>query len=74
MQPQTMRPYIRILLIILAIGGLTLTIVPSFLNWQGITGPRQVNSMMVAGTVLWFGAATLLFVKKEKTGDRTPDK
>ena len=55
----------RTFLVILAVGGLMLTLVPSLLNWQGITGPEKVNGMMLAGTVMWFFSASFLFGKKE---------
>jgi hypothetical protein len=46
---------------IIAISGLLLTIVPSFLNWQGIIEPASVNNLMLAGTILWFVPAVFLF-------------
>jgi hypothetical protein len=64
MQSQTSGSSIRILMIILAVSGLLLTLVPSFLNWQGIIGPEHVNKLMVAGTILWFVPAGFLFLKK----------
>jgi hypothetical protein len=65
MQTETKHPYLRILLIIIAVGGLLLTLVPSFLNWQGIIGHQQVNNLMLAGTIIWFVSAIFLFVKKD---------
>jgi hypothetical protein len=54
------------ILVIIAISGLLLTIVPSFLNWQGIIGPELVNNLMLAGTVLWFIPAIFLFGLKSE--------
>jgi hypothetical protein len=51
----------KTILIIIAISGLLLTIVPSFLNWQGIIQPVLVNNLMLAGTILWFVPAIFLF-------------
>ncbi|MGF1586245.1 MAG: hypothetical protein ACFCUM_13045 [Bacteroidales bacterium] len=51
----------KTILIIIAISGLLLTIVPSFLNWQGIIQPALVNNLMLAGTILWFVPAVFLF-------------
>ena len=64
-QTQPVKHYLRVILIITAIGGLLLTLVPSFLNWQGIIGPQQVNNLMLAGTIIWFASAIFLFVKKD---------
>jgi hypothetical protein len=54
----------RILLITAAVTGLLLTLVPSFLNWQGIIEPGPVNNIMLAGTIIWFSSAGFLFAKK----------
>jgi hypothetical protein len=51
----------KTILIIIAVSGLLLTIVPSFLNWQGIIEPALVNNLMMAGTILWFVPAVFLF-------------
>ena len=67
MQTRSTKQNLRIFLVIMACCGLALTLVPSVLNWQGITGPEQVNRMMLAGTIIWFVSATFLFVKKSES-------
>lgn len=57
------------LLAAIAIAGLLITLVPSFLNWQGIIGPERVNTLMVWGTIIWFVPAIFLFGKKPETTD-----
>jgi hypothetical protein len=56
----------NIVLTVIAAAGFLLTLVPSFLNWQGITGPERVNTLMIIGTVLWFGSASFLLGRKQK--------
>lgn len=65
MGSQPIKPRLRITFIIIAAAGLILTLMPSFLNWQGVIGPEKVNNLMVAGTILWFGSAIFIFVKKD---------
>ncbi len=67
MQTRSIKHKLRVFLLIMAFCGLALTLVPSILNWQGITGPEQVNSLMLAGTIIWFVAATFLFVNKSES-------
>jgi hypothetical protein len=55
----------RILLIIGAIAGLLLTLIPSVMNWQGAIVPERVNNLMLAGTIVWFVSAGFLFMKKD---------
>ena len=55
----------NIILNVIASAGLLITLVPSFLNWQGFTGPENVNTLMVIGTVLWFGSASFLLGRKQ---------
>lgn len=69
MEKQTGRSAFRIILIIVATAGLLLTLVPSFLNWQGFTGPEQVNRIMIVGAILWFIPAVFLFGKKREKAD-----
>jgi hypothetical protein len=57
---------IQSLLVATAIAGLIVTLIPSFLNWQGILDEKYVNSLMMAGTILWFIPAILLFGRKAK--------
>ncbi len=57
----------RTLLTVIAIAGLLITLVPSFLNWQGIIGPERVNTLMMWGTIIWFVPAILLFGKEPET-------
>ena len=64
MQPQPVKSFLIIILRTVAVAGLILTLVPSILSWQGVTGPQQVNNLMFAGTILWFASASFLFVKK----------
>ncbi len=64
MKPLTGSYYLRIVLIVLAVAGLLLTLVPAILNWQGKISPQQVNNLMLAGTILWFVPAIFLFAKK----------
>jgi hypothetical protein len=59
------RSKLKILLVIAAVGGLLLTLIPSILNWQGIMGPEKVNNLMLAGTIIWFASASFLFLRKD---------
>lgn len=65
MKPQAYKYYFKIIMIIIAVSGLLLTLVPSFLNWQGMTDPQHVNNLMLAGTILWFSSASFLFIQKK---------
>jgi hypothetical protein len=58
--------YGKTVLVIIAVSGLLLTIVPAILNWQGLMAPVRVNSLMLAGTILWFVPAIFLFGIKPK--------
>lgn len=66
---QIIKPEVKPIFIIMAIVGLLLTLVPSILNWQGITGPEQVNNLMLAGAIIWFVSASFLFVRKRDEPD-----
>jgi hypothetical protein len=63
----------KIVLTVIAAAGFLLTLVPSILNWQGITGPERVNTLMVIGTVLWFGSASFLLGRKQKPAAEEQD-
>ena len=56
---------INIILTIIATASFILTLLPSFLSWQGVIGPENVNTLMVIGTVLWFGSASFLLGRKQ---------
>lgn len=51
-------------MIIMASTGLLLTLVPSFLHWQGVIGPVRVDNLMLAGTILWF--VSVIFLSSSK--------
>ncbi len=59
----------RIILGVIAIAGLLITLIPSFLNWQGIIGFEKVNNLMLWGTVIWFIPAIILFGGKQKESE-----
>lgn len=63
---QIITPAVRTIFIIMAVLGLLLTLVPSILNWQGVTGPEQVNRLMLAGAIIWFVSASFLFFRKSE--------
>lgn len=65
MCPKSNKSNLKIVLITIAAAGLLLTLIPSILNWQGILEPGKVNTLMMAGTILWFGSAIFLFVQKD---------
>lgn len=66
---QIITPAVKTIFIIMAVLGLLLTLVPSILNWQGVTGPEQVNRLMLAGAIIWFVSASFLFVRKSEEPD-----
>jgi hypothetical protein len=50
---------------IMAVAGLLITLIPSILNWQGIIGEKNVATLMMVGTVVWFVPAIFIFGKKK---------
>ncbi len=67
---QIITPAVKTVFIIMAVVGLLLTLVPAILNWQGVTGPEQVNKLMLAGAIIWFISASFLFVRKREEPDQ----
>jgi hypothetical protein len=51
--------------IILAVIGLTLTLVPSLLLFFGVMEPGQMKNYMLIGTLLWFSGAIPWLGKKK---------
>lgn len=64
MQSNTLKYFLRVFMIIMASTGLLLTLVPSFLHWQGVIGPVRVDNLMLAGTILWF--VSVIFLSSSK--------
>lgn len=66
---KTLSKSARNILAVIAIVGLLITLLPSFLNWQGVLAAERVNNLMMLGTLVWFIPAILLFGKKQETTD-----
>ncbi|MEB2780091.1 hypothetical protein U3A58_06780 [Algoriphagus sp. C2-6-M1] len=51
---------------IISIAALALTLLPSFLVLKGIITPDLSKTLMLVGTLVWFGSASLWLNKSEK--------
>ncbi len=54
------------LLKIISFAALALTLIPSFLVLNGIISPELSKTLMLIGTVIWFGSASFWMNKAEK--------
>jgi len=61
-----MKSPLRTVYIILSMIGLGLTVIPSFLVFNGVISLHTHKQLMFAGTVLWFITAPLWVGKKNK--------
>ncbi|WP_439487399.1 hypothetical protein [Algoriphagus sp.] len=54
------------LLKIISIAGLALTLAPSFFVFNGMITPELSKTLMLSGTVVWFGSASFWMNKVDK--------
>ncbi|NLB25982.1 MAG: hypothetical protein GX820_04735 [Bacteroidales bacterium] len=55
---------------IISLAGLILVILPSILFFLGEISRSKLNSLMLAGTVIWFASAVFWLGSKEKVSDK----
>ncbi|WP_339751469.1 hypothetical protein [Algoriphagus aquimarinus] len=56
----------KTILKIISFAALALTLVPSFLVFKGVITPELSKTLMLIGTIIWFGTASFWMNKSEE--------